>query len=75
MSHGVRATMERLIEGIQTRLSNGAYPNEAAVSLSILLPTLRGFPNARLERLLGHFEKYRLRNSDVPPDMLGDAYM
>jgi type I restriction enzyme M protein len=33
------------------------------------------FPDARLERLLGHFEKHRLRNSDVPPDMLGDAYM
>lgn len=33
------------------------------------------FPDARLEMLLGHFEKHRLRNSDVPPDMLGDAYM
>ncbi|SFH01973.1 type I restriction-modification system subunit M [Methylobacterium gossipiicola] len=33
------------------------------------------FPDARLERLLAHFEKHRLRNSDVPPDMLGDAYM
>lgn len=33
------------------------------------------FPDARLEKLLGHFEKHRLRNSDVPPDMLGDAYM
>jgi len=33
------------------------------------------FPDARLERLLAHFEKHRLRNIDVPPDMLGDAYM
>tara|TARA_R110000868_G_scaffold1158_8_gene8932 strand:- start:22639 stop:24156 length:1518 start_codon:yes stop_codon:yes gene_type:complete len=33
------------------------------------------FTDARLEKLLSHFEKYRLRNSDVPPDMLGDAYM
>lgn len=33
------------------------------------------FPDARLEKLLAHFEKYRLRNDDVPPDMLGDAYM
>ena len=33
------------------------------------------FPDARLEKLLAHFEKHRLRNSDVPPDMLGDAYM
>lgn len=33
------------------------------------------FPDARLERLLAHFEKHRLRNADVSPDMLGDAYM
>ena len=33
------------------------------------------FPDARLEKLLAHFETHRLRNSDVPPDMLGDAYM
>ena len=33
------------------------------------------FPDARLEQLLTHFEKYRLRNSDVPADMLGDAYL
>jgi type I restriction enzyme M protein len=33
------------------------------------------FPDARLEALLAHFEKHRLRNADVPADMLGDAYM
>ena len=33
------------------------------------------FPDSRLEMLLAHFEKHRLRNTDVPPDMLGDAYM
>lgn len=33
------------------------------------------FPDARLEKLLAHFEKHQLRNDDVPPDMLGDAYM
>jgi type I restriction enzyme M protein len=33
------------------------------------------FPDARLEQLLAHFEKLRLRNSDVPADMLGDAYL
>jgi type I restriction enzyme M protein len=33
------------------------------------------FPDARLEQLLSHFEKLRLRNSDVPADMLGDAYL
>lgn len=33
------------------------------------------FPDARLEKLLAHFEKHRLRIVDVSPDMLGDAYM
>lgn len=33
------------------------------------------FPDTRLESLLAHFEKHRLRNADVPADMLGDAYM
>lgn len=33
------------------------------------------FPDARLEQLLAHFEKYRLRNCDVTADMLGDAYL
>ncbi len=32
------------------------------------------FPDAALERLLQHFETYRLRNSDVEPDVLGQAY-
>jgi type I restriction enzyme M protein len=32
------------------------------------------FPDDALERLLQHFEKYRLRNADVEPDMLGHAY-
>ena len=32
------------------------------------------FPDATLELLLQHFEKYRLRKADVAADMLGDAY-
>jgi len=32
------------------------------------------FPDAMLEKLLQHFEAYRLRRSDVEPDMLGNAY-
>lgn len=32
------------------------------------------FPDAALERLLQHFETYRLRNSDVEADVLGQAY-
>lgn len=33
------------------------------------------FSDALLEKLLAHFEKVRLRNADVPADMLGDAYL
>ena len=32
------------------------------------------FPDSTLELLLQHFEKYRLRNVDVEPDILGNAY-
>ena len=32
------------------------------------------FPDATLELLLQHFEKHRLRNCDVEPDVLGNAY-
>ncbi|MFL7905914.1 N-6 DNA methylase [Azospirillum argentinense] len=32
------------------------------------------FPDATLEKLLQHFEKHRLRNADVEPDVLGQAY-
>lgn len=32
------------------------------------------FPDAMLEKLLQHFEAYRLRRTDVEPDMLGNAY-
>lgn len=65
----------------------GQHLNNAFVAIEDANLRLRGvfgdvdfanqerFPDARLERLLAHFEKHRLRNSDVPPDMLGDAYM
>lgn len=33
------------------------------------------FTDALLEKLLSHFEIHRLRNADVPADMLGDAYL
>ena len=32
------------------------------------------FPDAVLEKLLHHFEKHRLRKTDVEPDVLGQAY-
>lgn len=32
------------------------------------------FPDAALEKLLNHFDKHRLRNADIEPDVLGAAY-
>ena len=32
------------------------------------------FPDAVLQKLLQHFDKHRLRNCDVTPDILGNAY-
>lgn len=32
------------------------------------------FPDVVLQQLLQHFDKYSLRNSDVEPDVLGNAY-
>jgi type I restriction enzyme M protein len=32
------------------------------------------FPDATLELLMQHFDKYRLRRCDVEPDMLGNSY-
>ena len=32
------------------------------------------FPDEVLEQLLQHFDKYRMRRSDVPSTVLGDAY-
>jgi len=32
------------------------------------------FPDATLQKLIQHFDKYRLRNIDVSADMLGNAY-
>ncbi len=33
------------------------------------------FPDATLEKLVAHFDRHRLRKSDVAADMLGDAYL
>src|ERR1700680_2500812 len=33
------------------------------------------FPDAVLEKFLSHFEKMGLRNTEVPADVLGDAYL
>jgi type I restriction enzyme M protein len=65
----------------------GARLNDAFRAIEEANPKLRGlfqevdfahqerFPDANLERLVRHFEKVRLRNIDVPTDMLGNAYL
>jgi len=65
----------------------GARLNNALIAIEAANPQLAGvfgavdfsnperFSDALLERLLNHFEKHRLRNADVPADMLGDAYL
>ncbi len=46
----------------------------AGVFQDVDFGNLDRFPDATLELLLRHFEKYRLSNADVEPDMLGNAY-
>lgn len=64
----------------------GEYLNNAFHKIEDANPRLRDifqdvdfnnkqrFPDATLQRLLQHFDTYRLRNADVSADMLGNAY-
>lgn len=64
----------------------GGRLNAAFRAIEATNPRLRGvfqdidfdnrerFPDSTLQRLVRHFELHRLRNSDVEPDMLGNAY-
>ncbi len=49
-------------------------PKLLGVFQDVRFDNLERFPDATLELLLRHFERHRLRNSDVEPDMLGNAY-
>ncbi len=49
-------------------------PRLLGVFQDVNFDNLERFPDATLELLLRHFEKHRLRNADVEPDMLGNAY-
>ncbi len=51
-----------------------ANPRLAGVFQDVDFDNPNRFPDATLMLLLEHFEKHRLRNSDVEPDMLGNAY-
>lgn len=64
----------------------GRHLNRALWRIEMANPKLTGvfqdvdfdnpdrFPDATLRMLFEHFEKYRLRNCDVEPDILGNAY-
>jgi predicted type IV restriction endonuclease len=49
--------MEELIDRIQTRLRNGTYPNEAAVSFSVIMPFLRalGWDDSNPEQVMPEY--------------------
>ncbi len=49
-------------------------PRLAGVFQDVNFDNMERFPDATLKLLLNHFEKHRLRNADVEPDMLGNAY-
>ncbi len=51
-----------------------ANPRLTGVFQDVNFDNRERFPDSTLELLLDHFEKHRLRNVDVEPDMLGNAY-
>ncbi|MEM7353556.1 MAG: type I restriction-modification system subunit M N-terminal domain-containing protein, partial [Acidobacteriota bacterium] len=51
-----------------------ANPRLAGVFQDVNFDNQERFPDKTLDLLLSHFEKHRLRNADVEPDMLGNAY-
>lgn len=56
------------------RAIENANPRLTGVFQDVDFDNRERFPDATLELLLRHFEKHRLRNCDVEPDMLGNAY-
>ena len=70
----------------QNETNIGQYLNEAlqeiekaderleGVFRDVDFDNLNRFPDATIELLLKHFEKHRLSNADVEPDVLGNAY-
>ena len=56
------------------RAIENANPRLMGVFQDVDFDNPERFPDATLELLLRHFEKHRLRNCDVEPDMLGNAY-
>lgn len=73
--------IRRHMIGIGEYLNNAFHKIEDSNAASLLgifqdidFNNKQRFPDSTLQRLLQHFDTYRLRNSDVSPDMLGNAY-
>lgn len=49
-------------------------PKLAGIFQDVDFNNRQRFPDVKLEMLVQHFDRYRLRNSDVEADMLGQAY-
>ena len=56
------------------RAIEDANPRLQGVFQDVDFANKQRFPDAMLERLLQHFERYRMRRADVPSTVLGDAY-
>jgi type I restriction enzyme M protein len=58
-----------------TQAIEACNPSLEGVLVSIDFNVKKKLPDKKLQDLLSHFSKYRLRNKDFEsPDMLGDAY-
>ena len=56
------------------RVIEHSNPRLRGLFQGVLFGNRERFPDSTLHLLLRHFEKLRLRNADVEPDMLGNAY-
>ena len=74
--HDVRAQSVDIGTALNTafRAIEDANPRLKGVFQDVDFAHKERFPDALLERLLQHFERYRMRRSDVDSTILGDAY-
>ncbi len=56
------------------RAIEDANPRLKGVFQDVDFANKERFPDHLLEALLQHFERFRMRRADVPPEILGDAY-
>ncbi len=74
--HDVRKQSVSIGEALNTafRAIEDANPRLKGVFQDVDFANKQRFPDAMLDRLMGHFERYRMRRSDVDSTILGDAY-